>query len=51
MAVYQYYVPILSPVTDNALLESVEEGNIFPRKNVPDTSVNLGTAAYERTCY
>ena len=30
-----------------ALLESVEEGNVFLRKNVPRTRVDHGTAAYE----
>ena len=47
MAIYQYLVPILFASNRQlALLETAEEGN-FPRKIVPDTRVNLGTANYE----
>ena len=40
-AFYQYLVPILLQVNDNrtALVDSVEEGDISPQKNVLDARV------------
>ena len=46
--IYQYYVLILMPVTDNLLFLNQRKREIFPPKNVvPDERVYLGTAAYK----
>ena len=46
-AVYQYQVPILSPVTSDLLFLNQWKRDFFPRKNVQDARFYLGTAAHE----
>ena len=44
---FTHLMYILSPVTDNLLFLNQWKRDYFPRNNVPDVRVDLGTAAYE----
>ena len=46
-AVYQYEVPILLSADNLLFLNQRKNEKLFPRKNVPDASVDLETAAYK----